>query len=146
MAAVEVNNKLFVTGGYNGGSLSSTEFISSEGMVTAGPDLPSPCGDHCMTKLPSGNVIIIGGSPSDSVGKSVIEFNPITNSYNDLPSLISARQDLACAVFYSPFHNGRPVLLAAGGLFETTSELLDYTQPNAKWTQSKSNFFISTSL
>ena len=42
MAGVEVNNKLFVVGGYKGNTIygiSSTEFISPEGMVTAGPDL-----------------------------------------------------------------------------------------------------------
>ena len=60
VAAVEVNEKLFVVGGYNGDDfLSSTEFISSEGMVKAGPNLPSPRSSHCMTKLPSGNIIII---------------------------------------------------------------------------------------
>ena len=147
VAAVEVNNKLFVAGGWNGDEvLSSTEFISSEGMVTAGPDLPSPRSKHCMTKLPSGRIIIIGGYPSSSVGKSVIEFDPITNSFNDLPSLITERSYLACAVFKSPFHNERLVLLAAGGEREATAELLDYTQPNAKWTQSKINILFSTYL
>ena len=146
VAAVEVNNKLFVAGGWNGDDrLSSTEFISSEGMVTAGPDLPSPRSRHCMTKLPSGRIVIIGGYPS-SVGKSVIEFDPITNSFNELPSLSTERYDLACAVFKSPFHNERLVLLAAGGYYEATAELLDYTQTNAKWTQSKINILFSTSL
>ena len=138
LAAVEVNEKLFVVGGYNGDDfLSSTEFISSEGMVKAGPNLPSPRSSHCMTKLPSGNIIIIGGQPSSSVGKSVIEFNPVTNSFNDLPSLTTKRYYLECAVFNSPFHNGRSVLLAAGGLYEATAELLDFTQPNARWSQCK---------
>ena len=145
VAAVEWSNKLFVAGGYNDDYLSSTEFISSEGMVTAGPDLPSPRETHCMTKLPSGRIVIIGGYPS-SVGKSVIEFDPITNSFNELPSLATERDDLACAVFKSPFHNERLVLLAAGGYYEATAELLDYTQTNAKWTQSKINILFSTYL
>ena len=146
VAAVEVNNKLFVAGGYNGDDeLSSTEFISSEGMVTAGPDLPSPRSSHCMTKLPSGRIVFIGGYPSSN-RKSVIEFDPITNSFKDLPSLATERYHLACAVFKSPFHNERMVLLAAGGRYEATAELLDYTQPNAKWTQSKINILFSTYL
>ena len=38
---------------------------------------------------------------------------------------------------YSANHNGRPVLLAAGGWKQDTAELLDYTQPTANWTKSK---------
>ena len=34
----------------------------------------------------------------------------------------------------------------AGGQFEATAELLDYTQSNAKWTQSKINILFSTYL
>merc|ERR1719471_939171 len=119
MAAVELNGKLFVAGGYNynEGALSSTEFISPEGMVTSGPDLPVPWDSHCMTKLPSGNVVFIGGNGGSS--RSVIEFDPVTNSFQDLPSLSSKRSYLACAIFKSPIHNGRPVLLAAGGTYGT---------------------------
>ena len=35
---------------------------------------------------------------------------------------------------------------AAGGRYEATAELLDYTQPNAKWTQSKINILFSAYL
>jgi len=40
-----------------------------------------------------------------------------------------------CAAFKSPLHDNREVVLAVGGLDETTAEVLDYTQPNPAWTQ-----------
>merc|ERR1711874_667188 len=49
------------------------------------------------------------------------------------PSLTQNRIYFGCAVFNSPFHNSRPVVLAAGGSRQATAELLDYTQPNSKW-------------
>jgi len=138
VASIELDGKLFVAGGWNGtsgaDSYSSTEFISVDGTVSPGPDLPSPRDEHCMIKLPSQKVLILGGV-SSSVRKSAIEFNPATNSFKNLPSLTSQRLSSGCTVFNSPFHNGRPVALAAGGSGQATAEILDYTQPNSKWVQ-----------
>jgi len=134
-ASAELDGKLFITGGKSGFNdrLSSTEFITVEGEVSPGPNLPSPPrSGHCMMKLPSGKIIITGGYPSSSVGKEVLEFDPATNSYVDMPPLTTERRDHACAVFQSPQHEGRYVAMTAGG--SRTAEILDYTQPNAKWT------------
>jgi len=135
-ASAEIDGKLFITGGYDGNDrLSTTEFITVEGEVSAGPNLPSPPrSSHCMMKLPSGKIIITGGYPGSSVGKKVLEFDPATNSYVDMPPLTTIRYKHACAVFQSPQHEDRYVALAAGGEYEATAEILDYTQPNAKWT------------
>ena len=56
-----------------------------------------------------------------------------------VPSLIHSRFNAGCAIFNSPLHNFRPVILAVGGLSQATAEIYDYTQPNAKWTESKIN-------
>ena len=53
------------------------------------------------------------------------------------PTLKHKRYYHACSIFSSQLHNGRPVVLAAGGAYEATTELLDYTQENAKWIVSK---------
>merc|ERR1712241_380820 len=50
-----------------------------------------------------------------------------------LPSLTHDRNDAGCAVFKSPAHNLRPVVLAVGGDGQATAEVLDFTQPNSKW-------------
>ena len=111
-ASVEVDGKLFVAGGLNDdGALSSTEFISPEGTVSGGPDLPGAWHNHCMIKLPSGKLVILGGSPSSELGKSALEFNPANLLFRDWPALTSKRFGHCCAVFNSPLHNGRPVAL-----------------------------------
>ena len=50
------------------------------------------------------------------------------------------RGDAACAVFISPFHGYRPVVVAAGGWYLGTAEILDYTllHSNVTWTEGKS--------
>ena len=95
-----------------------------------------------MMKLPSGKLLITGGEEPESVGKKVLEFDPATNSYDEMPPLTTERSEHACAVFQSPQHEGRYVALAAGGGGEATAEILDYSQPNAKWIPSKITFFF----
>ena len=41
------------------------------------------------------------------------------------------------AYFYNPMYNKRPVVLLAGGTGQSTVEILDYTNVNATWEQSK---------
>ena len=92
--------------------------------------------------------MVLGGGPSSKVWKSAIEFDPINGSFRSLPSLTSKRTSVfGCAVFNSSFHGGRPVVLAAGGKYQATAEILDFTQPGSTWSQSKiiihnCNFFI----
>ena len=108
-ASVEVDDKLFVTGGLNNrirGDMKSTEFISLEGDVSVGPDLPSPRSGHCMIKLPSGKMIILGGDSIED-GKSAIVFDIKTKRFQDLPSLKFGRVNFGCAVFNSALHNYR---------------------------------------
>ena len=95
-----------------------------------------------MIKLPSGKLLLIGGHSSSSVGKKVLEFDPATNAYVKMPPLTKKRLNHACAVFQSPQHEGRYVVMTAGGYLEETAEILDYSQPNAKWTPSKIRFFF----
>ena len=93
--------------------------------------------DHAKVSLPSGNVMIIGGHPTE---KNVDVFDPKSKKYAvSVPSLIHSRFNAGCAIFNSPLHNFRPVILAVGGLSQATAEIYDYTQPNAKWTESKIN-------
>ena len=71
-------------------------------------------------------------------GKSVIIFEPDTNSFDaSVPSLIHARSSAACAVFKSPAHNLRPVVLVVGGIETVTAEVYDFTKENSTWTESK---------
>ena len=128
-----------------GGNGSSTEYISPNGDVSLGPDLPSPRSGHCMVSLPSGKVMIMGGMPKESL-KSVIIFDPDTNSFDtSVPSLIHERNDFACVVFNSPLHEMRPVVLAIGGESdEGTAEIYDFTYPGSTWLESNISFTFFT--
>ena len=154
IASVQLNGALFVTGGVkNKESFKTTEFVSLNGTVMTGPDLPSPRYKHCMVVLPSADpdrsdkVMIIGGHVEPVVhSKSVMIFDPDSKNitkYENMPSLIYPTSRAGCAVFKSPWHGNRSVVLSVGGYSQTeqkpngNAEVYDYTQPKANWTESK---------
>ena len=136
-ASVTVNGMLLVMGGWFDRSLKTTEYISPDGDASQpGPDLPTPRDEHCAVKLSNGQVMLLGGY-SDETKKSTIIFHPDKETFNQsLPSMTHERRRAGCAVFNSPMHENREVVLAVGGYQESTAEVLDYSQPNAKWNES----------
>merc|ERR1719278_170483 len=147
-----MKDALFISGGYDGNSnLASTEFIHADGSVTSGPSLPVARYGHCMVTLHDSKVIIIGGNPSN---KNVLVYDPdkTDNSYTTGPSTSYQRTMPACTLFNSDLHNGRPVVLAAGGWNQATAEVYDYTNSN-QWetigslpTSDTSNFYGARAL
>ena len=121
-------------------TLSSTRYIFQDGRVQDGPDLPyANCG-HCMVTIDSGKVMIIGGDLQKR-SKTVTLYDPNKYPFNPFivfdSFLLYDRYRAGCAVYNSPMHDGRPVILIAGGDYQATAEVLDYTQTNASWTESK---------
>ena len=57
-----VKDMLWISGGWNGQqrSLKSSEFVGSTGVRTRGPDLPMALYGHCVVKLSSFQVMVIG--------------------------------------------------------------------------------------
>ena len=130
---------IFVTGGNNENNdrLDSTEYVSTDGVVTDGPKLPAARSEHCMVTLHDGKVMVIGGYPSSNL-KSMIIFDPEDNTFDDGPDLNDNRDNAGCTIFRSTKHKNRNVVLAAGGWRQSTAEILDYTNPNANaWEESK---------
>ena len=84
-ASVPLNSTLFVTGGIDNDSnlLDSTEMITIDGTVSAGPKLSSPRSYHCMVKLSTGNIMLLGGYPAEENGKMVNIFNPVTETFTN---------------------------------------------------------------
>ena len=135
-ASVPVNGKLLVLGGWGAGKrLATTEYISPSGDASQlGPDLPAPRSDHCAVKLSNGQVMLLGGYPDR---KSAIIFHTESETFDQsLPPMLYDRSSFGCASFYSPLHDNREVVLAVGGWKQATAEILDYSQPNANWTES----------
>ena len=131
-ASTVMEGSLFITGGIKvtGFDMASTEFLYTDGTTQSGPDMPKARHAHCMVTLPSGKVMILGGHGS-SLARDLFMFDPDDNTFTSGPSLTYDRVHFACAIFISPQHNNRPVVLAAGGNFQATAELYDYTNANA---------------
>ena len=135
-----MNGMLWVMGGHDGDNrLATTEYVSLDSNPSQpGPDLPTSQSHHCAVKLSNERVMLLGGYPDK---KSVIIFDPDqdpdTETFDQsLPSMIHSRQNAGCAVFNSPLHGNREVVLAVGGFKQATAEVLDYTQHNPVWTES----------
>jgi len=129
-ASTVVKNALFITGGNDGSSrLATTEYIYANGTVQSGPNLPESRSAHCSVTLHDGKVMILGAVLS-SLDRNVIIMDPADNSFTTGPSMSYEREQAACTLFNSPLHNGRPVVLAAGGIVQATSEVYDYTYAN----------------
>ena len=95
--------------------------------------MPAGRDGHCMVNLPDGRILIIGAESPYSLTKSVLFFDPVDNTFTTGPSLLFDKAGVACALFHSPLHGKRPVVLVA----RQTAEVYDYTQTNATWIQSK---------
>ena len=137
-----LNDALWVIGGTNAdvtGYLKSTELVYPNGTITSGPDLPTPRGRQCSIQSEDGKIIIIGGrtSPSDTNLKLTTIYDPETSTYTDGPDMLFDHENFGCAIFFSKKHEGRPVVLSAGGAGGSKAEIFDYTQENVTWEESK---------
>ena len=146
-AIVAMDNSLWITGGDDkqkyDHAYKTTEFLFSNGTVKQGPDLPYGLKRHCMVKLDDGKVMLISGEiednnfvrPSD-YQKKVLIYDPKQQSFKESPKMEYDRRHHTCAIFHSPRHGGRPIVMVAGGDHHQV-EVLDYTKPDAKWEESK---------
>lgn len=145
-AAVVLNSDIiWITGGYNNGYLKTTEFVSSNGEVTVGPELLEGVWGHCMLITPEAEqfVFIIGGFNGDSI--NTVRKYLITDNdafyVEDGPGLIHKRSEHGCASFTSANHDGRDIAIVAGGKNSDGSvisiEAWDYRQPGSAWSESK---------
>ena len=134
---------LWITAGKDSSQnlLKSTELVSSSGSVTFGTNLPEKRANHCMVVI-NNHAIIIGGSPSKNVGRSVLIFDRASSndfSHKNGPSLNKKRYWHACSTMVSPAHGGRTVAVVAGGEGDgpDTAEILDYTMSGSTWQRSE---------
>ena len=134
-ASVSVPEGVWFTGGYDGENwMNTTEIVYKNGTVVQGPQLPTVKADHCMVDLQDGRYMFIGGWPER---KEVLIFDWDTKTFSRGPSIIKNRRYHGCTLFHSPLHENRPVVVTMGGFDERSSEILDFTNPDAVWQQSK---------
>ena len=132
--SVALNDALWVVSGWDGSrhgdTLIFTEYIYPDGSVVEGPNLPSRMYATCMVTLHDGRILILGGKLT-GYGTQVLFYDPKRSAFTEGPSLINGKSFSGCAVFRSPLHQNRHVVVAAGSNYEHSAELLDYTAHNA---------------
>lgn len=114
-------NSLFITGGrapVPSGEYTTrtdtTEFINVDGTVTQGPKMPEKRSGHCMVNYGEDKSLLMGGKTKRKTVKSTVIFDHVTNTFSEGPDMLFKRKDQGCAVFNSPKHGGRPVVVVAG--------------------------------
>ena len=138
--SIQLNeNQLWIIGGQG---RQSSDIIYTNGTAISGPKMPyENFMWNCITKLHNGTILFVGGFENR---KTTILYELSSESFRYGPDMIFARQGPGCTLFYSPLHNGRPVIIVTGGMFgnrvsgngEDKTEIWDYTKTN-KWLQSK---------
>ncbi len=137
---------LWITGGHtlNEGSpiyekLSTTELVSLNEETRLGPELPIHVWGHCIASLDENSVILAGGVSNEHYSSSTTYiYNRLTSEWSEGPSMSVDRYLHQCATFKSEAHEGRSVVVAAGGYsivngMMSSAEIFDPLNPEQGW-------------
>ena len=116
-----INDTLWVTGGYNGGALSTTEYVdinSKPPTVTLGPKLPIPMSEHCVAKINDSAIFFMSGTMT-------YYFNPLNGVWRNGPSMAFSRRYFGCSELKSSTTGIVTKIVVAGGSYSNTTEILD---------------------
>jgi hypothetical protein len=91
------------------------EFVTLGEETIKGPVMPIALRQHCLVKINESTVIIMGGM--DAYTKTWF-YNFDNNGWSDGPDLPTYRNRHSCGMFWSPAHQGRPVIVV-GGTYST---------------------------
>ena len=140
---IVMDNELFTNGGILDEDKSYSKSNEKIGLTSKSklPDLPKSRFDHCNIPINDTHYIITGGKEGlgsfwengDDSTKTLI-FDKNTNTFSEGPSLNQARQAHGC---FSAKIGFRQVLFVTGGKYGyilDTTEFLDLSQPELKWT------------
>ena len=139
-ASIVLNdNTLWVTGGYNGVGLASTEYVKMTGTIL-GPDLPMALEYHAMVAINSTCSMVIGGFSKVNSGDLTLTFFYDHNGdeWINGPSLIQARGNHASGIVTDEVTDENFVALTGGysGVCELDStEILQ----DGNWVQGNIN-------
>lgn len=132
-------NRIWVSGGSNdNGTLKTSEFITIDGYVSHGPDLPETLKGHATIQI-NDSVLIIGGHNGGKRTKATRFFDSRHLSFQkNGPPMNVGRSCHGCCIVQSPNHEGRNVIIIAGGEGTPCSvELWDWNKPGSTWQKSK---------
>jgi hypothetical protein len=131
-ASLTLNSShLWVTGGVNGNVyLQTSEFVSIGQPSVKGPDLPYAVYGHCLVGVNSSTALLCGGENSGGALNECHYMDLEDHSWSQGPSMMTKRIEHSCGIFKSAAHQGRNIVIAAGGYnvaFLDSVEFLDLT-------------------
>ena len=121
--------------------------MHADGSTSVGPNLPIKERDHCAVQLINsdgtpGNVLYMGAS-HDPDRKKVWHYDISTDTITaDHSTMLFDHARSTCTIFYSPKHEGRPVVYMGPGEFSNNQpEILDY-EMTTTWEARKYSDYI----
>ena len=114
-ASVNINeDTIWITGGWNGNYLSSSEFMTVEGSM-AGPELPIPVDGHQMVAIDNELTMVIGGfSPGSVTLAQTFYYDHSNKQWVDGPTLNQARRQHAAGTVTDEVTMERLVVVSGG--------------------------------
>jgi hypothetical protein len=100
------------------------------------PDLPTTVHRHCMVKISSSIVMVIGGFQDEQMSRKTFILDTRENVWKEGPSLLQERAYLGCGQIRSAKNSSEFSIIAAGGYngaHISTTEVLD--EFNGEWRQ-----------
>jgi hypothetical protein len=131
-ASLTLNSShLWITGGSNGNvRLQTSEFVSIGQPSVQGPDLPYAVYRHCLVGVNSSTALLCGGYNGQYLNECHY-MDLEDHSWSPGPSMMTKRRLHSCGIFKSAAHQGRNIVIAAGGLNNNDNldsvEILDLT-------------------
>ncbi len=117
--------------------LTSSAVYFSDGTWKKMPDLPTTVVQHCMVKVSSSVVMVIGGVQGLQYSTTTFLLDTRENVWKEGPSLLHVRAFLSCGQIRSAKNSSEFSIIIVGGfdnrLFLSTTEILD--QSNGEWRQ-----------
>jgi hypothetical protein len=127
-ASLTLNSShLWITGGYGNGYLQTSEFVSIGQPSVKGPDLPYAVANHCLVGVNSSTALLCGGYNNGGDLNECHYMDLVDHSWSQGPSMMTKRRLHSCGIFKSAAHQGRNVVIAAGGYIFDSVEFLDPT-------------------
>jgi hypothetical protein len=128
-ASLTLNSShLWVTGGWNGNSLQTSEFVSIGQPSVQGPDLPYAVAWHCLVGVNSSTALLCGGDNSGTLNECHY-MDLEDHSWSQGPSMMTKRRLHSCGIFKSAAHQGRNIVIAAGGYNGASLDSVEMLDP-----------------
>ena len=136
-ASIVINdNTLWVTGGYYGGYLSSTEYVKMTGTMP-GTDLPMALWYHAMVAINNTCSMVIGGLSSGGTSTSTFYYDHNEGEWTTGPSMMQARKNHAAGIVTDEVTNENFVAVT-GGFYYSAVDSTEILQ-DGEWVQGNIN-------